>query len=282
MLTNVEKTVDEICEWIREFFENNGKTCSAVLGISGGKDSCITAALLARALGRERVVGVMMPDGVQPDISDSQAVVDYLGIRNYTVNIGEAVKALKKSIEEAGGTITKDVGIMPPSLQPLASTLIEDDMNIETRRTLSRLIHAPESVHGKLCVGGGDLTIADFRNTLSLPDMEWVNGAAKRAGRTIIVVSRLSDAQNRPYENMFSYGELAMRISVEQGIDLTECAESIISLRERDYGRWRNYMPASILCRPLKIWKDDTCSDEFVIRCDENGRLNIVACNTTR
>ena len=66
------------------------------------------------------------------------------------------------------------------------------------------------------------------------------------------------------------------------GLDLTECAESIISLRKQDYGRWRNYMPASILCRPLKIWKDDTCSDEFVIRCDENGRLNIVACNTTR
>lgn len=93
-------------------------------------------------------------------------------------------------------TITKGVGIMPPSLQPLASTLIEDDMNIETRRTLSRLIHAPESVHGELCVGGGDLTIADFRNKLSLPDMERINGAAKRAERTIIVVSGLTDAQD--------------------------------------------------------------------------------------
>ena len=139
-------------------------------------------------------------------------------------------------------TITKEVGIMPPSLQPLASTLIEDDMNIETRRDLSRLIHAPESVHGKLCVGGGDLTIADFRNKLSLPDMERINGAAKRAERTIIVVSGLTDVQGKPYETA-SYGELAMRISVEQGIDLTECAESIVSIREQDVGQWRNYIP---------------------------------------
>ncbi|MCR5440919.1 MAG: NAD(+) synthase [Lachnospiraceae bacterium] len=118
MLTNVEKTVDEICEWVRDFFDKNGKNCSAVLGISGGKDSCITAALLARALGKERVVGVMMPDGVQPDISDSQAVVDFLGIRNFTVNIGEATRALKKSLEEAGSAITRDVGInIPPRIR---------------------------------------------------------------------------------------------------------------------------------------------------------------------
>lgn len=169
-------------------------------------------------------------------------------------------------------TITKDVGIMPPSLQPLASTLIEDDMNIETRRALSRLIHAPESVHGKLCVGGGDLTIADFRNKLSLPDMERINGAAKRAERTIIVVSGLTDAQGKPYETA-SYGELAMRISVEQGIDLTECAESIVSIREHDGGQWRNYIPHITLCRPMKIWNDDRWDDENVVRLDEKGCL---------
>ena len=103
---------------MRDFFDKNGKGCSAVLGISGGKDSCITAALLARTLGKERVVGVMMPDGIQPDISDSQAVVDFLGIRNFTVNIGEATKALRKSLEDAGSTITKDVGInIPPRIR---------------------------------------------------------------------------------------------------------------------------------------------------------------------
>ena len=164
-------------------------------------------------------------------------------------------------------TIKKDVGIIPPPLQPLASTLIEDDMNIEKRRDLSRLIHAPESAHGKLCVGGGNLTIVDFRNKLSLPDMERINGAAKRAGKTIIAVSRLTDAQGKPYETA-SYGELAMRISVEQGIDLAECAESLISVRESGNG---------YRCRPLKIWNDDRLGDESAVMLDAKGYFKVIS-----
>ena len=163
-------------------------------------------------------------------------------------------------------TITKNVGIMPPSLQPLASTLIEDDMNIETRRALSRLIHAPESACGKLCVDGGDLTIADFRNKLSLPDMERINGTAKRAGRTVIVVSRLTDAQGKPYETT-SYAVLAMRISVEQGIALTECAESLISIRKNGNG---------YRCRPLRIWNDDRLDDDNSVMLDGNGHFKVM------
>ena len=118
MLANVEKTVNELVEWIKEYFEKNGKGCSAVLGISGGKDSSVTAALLAKALGKERVVGVMMPDGVQPDIPDSRQLVDFLGIRNYTVNIGNTTTALKEALSEAECEITKDVKInVPPRIR---------------------------------------------------------------------------------------------------------------------------------------------------------------------
>ena len=170
-------------------------------------------------------------------------------------------------------TITKDVGIMPPPLQPLAGTLVEDDLKIDTRMELMRLIHTPARAGGKLCVGEGDLTIADFRNKLSLPDMEWINDAAKRAGRTIIVIGGLVNAQGKPYETT-SYGELAMKISIEHGVDLTECAESIISLREQDGGQWRNSMQASILCHPLKIWDDDTSSDKCFLNRDQHGKLS--------
>ncbi len=118
MLTNVEKTVNDLTEWIREYFEKNGKGCKAVLGISGGKDSSITAALLAKALGKERVVGVLMPDGIQPDISDSEAVVEFLGIDHKVVNIGETVAALKKALEDAGSAVTKDTKInIPPRVR---------------------------------------------------------------------------------------------------------------------------------------------------------------------
>ena len=84
--------------WIREFFEKNGPGCTAVVGISGGKDSSVTAALCAEALGTDRVLGVLMPNGIQSDIDSAQLLVRFLGIRYYTVNIREAVDGLKKSI----------------------------------------------------------------------------------------------------------------------------------------------------------------------------------------
>ena len=118
MIKDVEKTVNELIEWIKQYFEKNGKGCSAVLGISGGKDSSVTAALLAKALGTDRVVGVMMPDGVQSDISDSIQLVEFLGIKNLTVNIGETTTALKAALETAGSAITKDTKInIPPRVR---------------------------------------------------------------------------------------------------------------------------------------------------------------------
>ncbi|MBP5152461.1 MAG: NAD(+) synthase, partial [Lachnospiraceae bacterium] len=118
MLTNTEKTVNDLIEWIRDYFKKNGEGCSAVLGISGGKDSSVTAALLARALGKDRVVGVMMPDGVQPDIADSEALVEFLGIRHMTVNVGTTVAALKEALTAAGSEVTKDTKInIPPRVR---------------------------------------------------------------------------------------------------------------------------------------------------------------------
>lgn len=84
--------------WIRDFFEKNGKGCNAVVGISGGKDSSIVAALCVEALGRDRVIGVLMPCGEQADIDMAQLLVRHLGIRNYTVNIQAAVEGLKAAI----------------------------------------------------------------------------------------------------------------------------------------------------------------------------------------
>ena len=55
------KIKNECVAWIREFFENNGKGCNAIVGISGGKDSSIAAALCVEALGTHRVIGVLMP-----------------------------------------------------------------------------------------------------------------------------------------------------------------------------------------------------------------------------
>lgn len=94
MLSDPKRTKDEIVQWIRDYFEENGPDCDAVVGISGGKDSSIVAALCAEALGAKRVVGVMMPNGEQPDLPDSHRIIEGLGIRFAYVDIAHAVRAL--------------------------------------------------------------------------------------------------------------------------------------------------------------------------------------------
>ena len=88
---DAQKVKDECVAWIRDFFEENGKGCCAVLGISGGKDSSVAAALCVEAMGRDRVVGVLMPCGAQHDIDCAYRLVEHLGIEHYEVNIKDAV-----------------------------------------------------------------------------------------------------------------------------------------------------------------------------------------------
>lgn len=110
------KSAAESCiGWIQNWFELNGNGCNAVLGISGGKDSSVVAALCARALGRERVIGVMMPQGEQPDIGYSRELCEHLGIKSMTVNVGEAVAALRVALpfEPSAQTVTN----IPPRVR---------------------------------------------------------------------------------------------------------------------------------------------------------------------
>ena len=98
MAFDAEKVKDACVLWIRDFFEKNGKDCPAVVGISGGKDSSVTAALCVQALGKDRVIGVLMPQGLQHDLDMAQLLVKTLQIRSYTVNIRDAVDAVSQSV----------------------------------------------------------------------------------------------------------------------------------------------------------------------------------------
>lgn len=96
---NAEKMRDNLVSWLRDWFEKNGPDCKAVIGISGGKDSTIVAAACARAIGKERVLGVLMPNGVQKDIGDSIAVCNSLGIKYVVVNINKAYNAISSEVD---------------------------------------------------------------------------------------------------------------------------------------------------------------------------------------
>lgn len=104
-----EKEVAHIIDEIRHYFARNGSpNTKAVIGISGGKDSTIAAALLTMALGSNRVVGVLMPNGDQKDISDAREVCEMLGIQSYTINIKYTVASFIEDIERNTDLLPND------------------------------------------------------------------------------------------------------------------------------------------------------------------------------
>ena len=164
---NAKETKLELLKWIREWFEVNGKGCNAVLGISGGKDSTVTAALLVEALGKDRVFGVLMPNGIQKDISDSIKVCNLLDIKNITVNIKDAVEAEKQNILNA----LKDIGINELTEQSI--------INLPPRIRMSTLYAVSQTLNGRVI------------NTCNLSE-DWV-GYSTRYGDSAGDVSPLAN-----------------------------------------------------------------------------------------
>ena len=117
MLDNPQETKRRLVEWIKDYFRQNGPECTAVIGISGGNDSSICAALCREALGPERVLGVLMPNGEQPDIEDSRSLVKALGLKAIEINIEQGYRGMLAAL---GGKerLGKDALInLPPRLR---------------------------------------------------------------------------------------------------------------------------------------------------------------------
>ena len=119
MSFDAKKVKDEVVAWIRDWFEENGKGCNAVVAVSGGKDSSIVAALCVEALGKERVLGVLLPKGEQFDINVSQALVAHLGIRSYTINIKDCYDGLVNELNAQLG----EQNIQPQTITNLPARL---------------------------------------------------------------------------------------------------------------------------------------------------------------
>ena len=111
MRFDAEKVSSDIVSWIRQWFEENGRGCNAIVGISGGKDSSVAAALCVKALGKERVIGVLMPNGEQSDIDMSKLLVEHLGIRHYVINIKAGYDGLLDEVNQQLGEVSRDTTI---------------------------------------------------------------------------------------------------------------------------------------------------------------------------
>ncbi len=115
---DAKQTKAELVQWIKDWFERNGKGCNAVIGISGGKDSSIVAGLCAEALGKERVIGVLMPNGEQKDIDCAKLLVKSLNIPYYICNIKDATDGVLRSMEKAGVEASRQTHInLPPRIR---------------------------------------------------------------------------------------------------------------------------------------------------------------------
>ncbi len=126
------KTKNDCVQWIKDFFEENGKGCNAVVGISGGKDSSVAAALCVEALGKDRVIGVLMPQGEQHDIDMAYMLVNHLGIKHYEINIKDTVESI--------------LGAFPAELELSQQAKI----NLPPRIRMSTLYAVSQSLNGRV------------------------------------------------------------------------------------------------------------------------------------
>lgn len=127
---DAKKIKEEIVKWIKEWFDVNGKGCNAVVGISGGKDSSVVAALCVEALGKDRVIGVLMPNGVQSDIGDAEKLVNHLKIKSYTINIKGAVDTVLRGMKLNRIDITDQTRInLPPRIRMSTLYAVSQSMN---------------------------------------------------------------------------------------------------------------------------------------------------------
>lgn len=158
---DVKNTTNQCITWIKDWFDQNGKDCKAVIGISGGKDSTIAAALCVKALGVDRVIGVLMPNGIQDDINVAKNVCKHLGIAHVVINIKDAYFSIRNATKNTVQNWSE-----------------QSDINVSPRIRMTTLYAVSQSVNGRVI------------NTCNLSE-DWV-GYSTRYGDSVGDMSPLS------------------------------------------------------------------------------------------
>ena len=159
---NPQKITTQLITWLQNWFETNGKDCKAVVGISGGKDSTITATLCVKALGADRVFGVLMPNSEQSDLQIAKDVCNRLGIEHTIVNIQGAYTAIKDNVTASLNNRWSE----------------QSNINLPARLRMATLYAVSQTVNGRVI------------NTCNLSE-DWI-GYSTRYGDSIGDISPLS------------------------------------------------------------------------------------------
>ena len=139
---NAKRTTQKLIEWIRNWFEENGKNCNAIIGISGGKDSSVVAALCVEALGKDRVIGVLMPNGTQDDIDYSFKLINHLDIKYVTTNISSIYEKCLEEIYLHDLSYTREINPIVWSEQT--------KINLPPRIRMTMLYAISQSLNGRV------------------------------------------------------------------------------------------------------------------------------------
>ena len=123
------KVKNDCVEWIRSFFRENGADSPAIIGISGGKDSSVAAALCVEALGRDRVIGVLMPKGEQQDIDAAYMLVTHLKIKHYEINIKDVESAVLSAMPEGLELSVQAKTNLPPRIRMSVLYAVSQSLN---------------------------------------------------------------------------------------------------------------------------------------------------------
>lgn len=132
-MMDIKKVKNDCVQWIKEYFAENGGSSNAIIGISGGKDSSIVAALCVEALGASRVIGVLMPYHKQADIDDAYRICNHLGIRYYEIDVFPAASAISQGLRNA-------------HIRPSVQTKI----NLTPRIRMATLYAVSQSLNGRV------------------------------------------------------------------------------------------------------------------------------------
>lgn len=244
---NAANVRDNLVRGVKRLAEEQGFT-RVVIGISGGKDSTVTAAICARALGKENVFGIMMPDGQQADIEDSRKVCAALGINSRTVNIGEMHRALRAQFE--------------PEKEPEAGEFavphsVESDINVGPRLRMTVLRYAAQVLGARLagtgnlsestvgyCTKDGD-TSCDFALLLGLTSLEVVEVGLTmpELPRELVVKTPTDGLSGKSDEERLGVTYRAIHDYIRKGTSGDAATDAKIAAKERAAAHKRRMPP---------------------------------------
>ena len=180
VMFDAEKVKSDIVDWIRDWFDENGKGCMAVVGLSGGKDSSVVAALCVEALGKDKVLGVMMPNGEQFDIDVAHKLAEFLDIKSIVINIKDAYEGVVGEMKKNFDTFEGQAKVnLPPRLRMSVLYAVSQSVNGRVANTCN-LSEDWVGYATKFGDGAGDfsplakLTVQEVKavgRSLGLPDM---------------------------------------------------------------------------------------------------------------